>query len=93
MRERANLVKFVQDEFCSFGRFTSITSTEQAEDESSNEEECLRDEMESTNTAENTTTTNSDDSFAAMIASMNQPDESDGGKYFLSGKCTKEATY
>ena len=60
----------VQGELCSFGLFTSITcmSTEQAMDECSNEEELLRDEMESTNTAENTTTTNSGDSLVAMIA-------------------------
>ena len=43
-------------------------STEQAMDECSNEEELVRDEMESTNTAENTTTTNSGDSLVAMIA-------------------------
>ena len=42
-------------------------STEQAMDECSNEEELLRDKMESTNTAENTTTTNSGGSLVAMI--------------------------
>ena len=58
----------VKGELCSFGLFISIMSTEQAMDECSNEEELLRNEMESTNTAENTTTTNSGDSLVAMIA-------------------------
>ena len=58
----------VQGELCSFGLFTSIMFSEQAMDECSNEEDLLRDEMESTNTAENTTTTNSGDSLVAMIA-------------------------
>lgn len=48
------------------------SSAEQAMYECSNEEELLRDEIESTNTAENRATKNSGDSLVAMIATMNQ---------------------
>lgn len=50
--------------------------------ECSNEEELLRDEIESTNTAENRATKNSGDSLVAMIASMNQTMAAMAGSIF-----------
>ncbi|CAH3022290.1 unnamed protein product [Porites evermanni] len=54
-----------------------------------NEEELLRDEIESTNTAENRATKNSGDSLVAMIASMNQTMAAMAGSIFSMGNALK----
>lgn len=54
-----------------------------------NTEELLRDEIESTNTAENRATKNSGDSLVAMIASMNQTMAAMAGSIFSMGNALK----
>ena len=65
------------------------SSAEQAMFECSNEKELLRDEIESTNTAENRATKNSGDSLVAMIASMNQTMAAMAGSIFFMGNALK----